>query len=42
MNFLIIYWSTTWNNQAMAEEIETFLREENEDCNIEIWTWSEY
>lgn len=42
MNFLIIYWSTTWNNQAMAEEIENCLREENPDCNIEIWTWSEY
>jgi len=42
MNFLIVYWSTTWNNQAMAEEIETYLREENDDCNIEIWTWSEY
>jgi len=42
MNFLIIYWSTTWNNQAMAEEIETYLREENPGCNIEIWTWSEY
>jgi len=37
---LIVYGSTTWNNQAIAEWIEEILSEEGHE--ISIWDWSEF
>lgn len=39
-NILIVYGSTTWNNQALAEWIEEVLTEEGHE--VDIWTWSEF
>jgi flavodoxin len=37
---LIVYGSTTWNNQAIAEWIEEILEENWYE--IQIWTWSDF
>lgn len=37
---LVVYGSTTWNNQALAEWIEEILIEEWHD--VELWDWTEF
>lgn len=42
MNYLIVYWTTTWNNKAIAEEIGYILKKISTENSITIWSWEEY